>query len=379
VSDAGFTVERGEAESGGALVTVRGELRFAEAARAWSELRAQVLPVPSGGLIVDLSEVERIDGGCMALLLELIETARCSCSEGGTVELRGAQGSVAEILTLYEREPADCINPEPKAESTLAQIGAGTAKILAETKVALGFVGGMVRAVGAALRNPSGIPWRNVFPLAERAGADGLPIVLLIGFLVGFIMAFQGAAQLRQFGADIFVANLVALTVTRELGPLMTAIIVAGRSGAAFAAELGTMKVNEEIDALSVLGLDPLAYLVVPRLLALLFALPILALVADLMGLTGGLLVGILGLDLSPTAYIKQTQSGLAPWDVFSGIFKTFAFALAIGLIACQQGLATSGGAQGVGQRTTRAVVTILFFLILIDAGFAIAFNALGL
>ncbi|HBP19874.1 MAG TPA: hypothetical protein DEA08_19050 [Planctomycetes bacterium] len=127
------------------------------------------------------------------------------------------------------------------------------------------------------------------------------------------------------------------------------------------------------------LGLDPLAYLVVPRVLALLFALPILALIADLMGLTGGLLVGILGLDLSPVAYIKQTQGGLAPWDVASGILKTFAFALAIALIACQQGLATSGGAQGVGQRTTRAVVTILFFLILIDAGFAIAFNSVGL
>ena len=206
-----------------------------------------------------------------------------------------------------------------------------------------------------------------------------MPIVVLINFLVGFVMAFQGAVQLKQFGANIFVADLVGLSVTRELGPLMTAIIVCGRSGAAFAAELGSMKVSEEIDALRTMGFGPMRYLVLPRALALMLVLPVLTLLADLVGMLGGLVVGLVSLDLSVAGYLTETEKALHVWDVFSGVIKSVVFALAIVLIACQQGLATTGGAEGVGRRTTASVVTTLFALILLDAGFTIFFHAFHL
>jgi phospholipid/cholesterol/gamma-HCH transport system permease protein len=192
-------------------------------------------------------------------------------------------------------------------------------------------------------------------------------------------MAFQGAVQLKQFGANIFVADLVGLSVTRELGPLMTAIIVCGRSGAAFAAELGSMKVAEEIDALRTMGFGAMRYLVLPRALALILVMPLLTLLADLVGLLGGMVVGLTTLDLSVAGYITETRKALTLWDVYSGLIKSAVFALAIALIACQQGLATTGGAEGVGRRTTASVVTILFSLILLDAGFTILFHAFNL
>jgi phospholipid/cholesterol/gamma-HCH transport system permease protein len=213
----------------------------------------------------------------------------------------------------------------------------------------------------------------------ERSGADAVPIVLLINFLIGFVMAYQGALQLEQFGASIFVADLVGLSVTRELAPLMTAIIVCGRTGAAFAAELGTMKVSEEVDALRTLGFMPVRFLVIPRVVGLLLVAPLLTLLADAVGILGGVMVGALILDITPTAYWVQTLSAVGGWDVLSGVLKSIVFAGTIAVIACQQGLATSGGAEGVGRRTTSAVVWILFSLILLDAAFTVLFGAIGL
>jgi phospholipid/cholesterol/gamma-HCH transport system permease protein len=213
----------------------------------------------------------------------------------------------------------------------------------------------------------------------ERTGADAVPIVVLINFLVGFVMAFQGAVQLKQFGANIFVADLVGLSVARELGPLMTAIIVCGRSGAAFAAELGSMKVSEEIDALRTMGFGAMPFLVLPRVLALMLVVPLLTVLADLVGILGGLVVGLVSLDLTVTGYLRETAKALKVWDVYSGVIKSVVFAMAIGLISCQQGLATTGGAEGVGRRTTASVVTILFSLIVLDAAFTILFHAFHL
>ena len=213
----------------------------------------------------------------------------------------------------------------------------------------------------------------------ERTGADALPIVMLMTFLMGLVTAFQAAVQLKQVGANIFVADLVGISMTRELGPLMTAVIAAGRSGAAFAAELGTMRVSEEIDALHTLELDPFRFLVFPRVLALVLVVPLLTLVANAVGILGGMVVGYLSLDLSFAAYLNETRTAIDAWDVFSGVLKASTFALAIGLIACQRGLATQGGAEGVGRSTTSAVVTILFSLIIIDSAFTMVFHVFDL
>src|SRR5436190_21282078 len=201
---------------------------------------------------------------------------------------------------------------------------------------------------------------------AARAGADAVPITLLINLLLGMVMALQSAAQLKRFGAEIFVADLIGLSMVREVGPLMTAIIVTGRTGAAFAAELGSMRTNEEIDALRTMGFDPMRFLVIPRALGLILVLPLLTLLADAIGIAGGLLVAMKTLDLTAASYWSETQKAVHLPDVTSGLIKGGVFALAIALICCQQGLAASGGAEGVGRRTTAAVVVTLFSLILI-------------
>jgi phospholipid/cholesterol/gamma-HCH transport system permease protein len=315
--------------------------------------------------------VESVDGGTMALLVHLRNELKL---RGVHSEFVGARGSVQDLVRLYHGHDKPVRKRRRRPRGSLEQIGAGTVAFFDSVKQVLGFLGDMLLAVVGLLREPRTGNWREVPHIMEKTGADAVPIVVLINFLVGFVMAFQGAGQLKQFGANLFVADLVGVSMTRELGPLMTAIIVCGRSGAAFAAELGTMKVSEEIDALRTMGFGPVRYLVLPRTLAVMIVLPMLTLLADLVGVIGGLFVGIFSLDLTISAYFTETRNAISPWDVFSGSLKSVVFALAIGLIACQQGFATTGGAEGVGRRTTSSVVFILFSLILIDAAFTVAF-----
>jgi len=355
-----------------------GRLVFSEAAGLWQELSKQVEPLQAGqALDFDLSRVESVDGGIMALLVHLRAELR---QRHVRCEIVGAQPSVQEIVRLYrgDEEPA-APHPGRPAPGGLEQVGAATVHFLESTRNVLGFLGDMILSMVGLLKEPRTANWREVPRIMERAGADAVPIVVLINFLVGFVMAFQGAVQLKQFGANIFVADLVGLSIARELGPLMTAIIVCGRSGAAFAAELGSMKVSEEIDALRTLGFGPMSYLVLPRTLALMLVLPALTLLADLVAILGGLVVGLVSLDLTVVAYLNETRRALSAWDVFSGVLKSVVFAIAIALIACQQGFAASGGAEGVGRRTTQAVVSILFALILLDAAFTMFFHRFGL
>jgi len=230
-----------------------------------------------------------------------------------------------------------------------------------------------------ALRTPRTVRWRDLGLLMERAGADGLPITALIDLLMGLILGYQAAVQLRQVGGNIYVAKLVALALTRELGPLMTAIVVAGRSGAAYAAALSTMKFGEELDALRTLGLDPYRFLVFPRALALFLTLPLLTLFADLMGILGGLVVAVTGLDLTANAYLIETRKSREVWDVASGVLKSLCFAVVIALVACRKGLAARIGAEGVGRAATSAVVTSIFLLVALDAAFGVLFHSVGL
>ncbi|MEO0663896.1 MAG: ABC transporter permease, partial [Planctomycetota bacterium] len=191
--------------------------------------------------------------------------------------------------------------------------------------------------------------------------------------------AFQSALQLGKFGADSLVADLVSLSMTRELAPLMTAIVVAGRSGAAIAAEIGTMKVSEEVDALRTLGLDPYRFLVLPRILAVLIAAPLLTLLADVVSIAGGLFVAMSSLDVSWQGYVLSVREALGVADVFGGLFKAAVFGGMIALIACERGLGARGGAEGVGRATTSAVVTMLFALVAVDALFSVLFNLWGI
>ncbi len=219
-----------------------------------------------------------------------------------------------------------------------------------------------------------GLRWRSAVEQMVRIGYDSVPIVCTISFFVGLIMAMQSAYQLERFGATIFVANLVAVSITRELGPLLTAIIIAGRSGSAIAAEIGTMKVAEELDALRTMGFNPIHFLVVPRTLAMMIMLPCLTILADLVGIFGGYLIGVFSLDISTIRYYNQTANALVMKDLISGLVKTEFFALIISAIGCYEGFMVEGGAEGVGKSTTASVVISIFLIIAADVFFTALF-----
>jgi phospholipid/cholesterol/gamma-HCH transport system permease protein len=371
-----FRVERVEAGAGVTEVRLEGKFAFVDGAVFWQEIHSGLALSPHETVHFDMSRVEAIDGGAMALL---VQTKWDLQTRGFRCDFVGGTGTVQKILQLYQGDAKPNPRPKLKPVSTLAQIGQSTYEALLEVRLVLAFLGDMVLALVGVVRRPRTGNWHEVAPLMNRTGADAVPIVVLINFLLGLVMAFQSAVQLKQFGANIYVADLVGLSISRELGPLMTAIILCGRSGAAFAAELGTMKVSEEVDALRTMGFGPTRFLVFPRMLALFLVMPILTLIADFVGMSGGLLVGIWSLDLTATAYLNETVKAMRVWDVMQGLVKCGIFGLAIGLIACQQGLATSGGAEGVGRRTTSSVVIGLFAIILIDAGFTLLFYYLHL
>ena len=370
------TISRLDAPAGSQL-SLRGVLAFREAGQIWTDVRGQIESLKKGDRIdFDMSEVESVDGGTMAILVAL----RSELAERGVrAEFAGGHDNVQALIHLYGGDVKSVRRVKRKAQGLLSQVGDATIHFFQDIKEVLGFFGDTVIATIGLIKAPSTGNWKDLLPTMERTGANAVPIVMLINFLVGFVMAFQGATQLKQFGANIYVADLVGLSVTRELGPLMTAIILCGRSGAAFAAELGSMKVSEEIDALRTMGFGPIRYLVLPRALALMLVLPVLTMIGDFVGMLGGLLVGLLSLNLTVSGYLSETIKAVGMWDVFSGLIKSVVFALAITLISCQQGFATTGGAEGVGRRTTSSVVSILFTLILIDAGFTMFFHAFNL
>ena len=237
------------------------------------------------------------------------------------------------------------------------------------------FVGELLSAMIYSILHPLSIRWADSLLYIKRAGVDGLPILGLISFLIGLIIAFMSSLQLKQFGANIYVASFLAIAVVRELGPIMTAILVAGRSGSAFAAEIGTMKVNEEIDALAVMGFDPVRFIAVPKVLAAIVAVPLLTLYADLFGILGGLVVGVTGLDLTAYTYIQQTIKSITVFDIISGIVKAVVFAVLISGISCHRGFETGEGAEAVGISATSAVVSSIFLIIVADSIFAIVIH----
>jgi len=373
-SSSRFELERRSTGEGTAL-HLSGTCRLADAPLLWKRLAESA--GAGEALTVDLSELEQLDGACAALLFAWTRDVRAS---GGDVELVGARAGCREMLELYRCPVGRECGPAPRLSIGLFdQVGRVTIAVLRSLRDVFGFVGDLIVNLRRAILDRRSINWRDVPHLLERAGADGAPIVLLINFLVGLIVALQSAYQLEKFGANVFVADAVGLSMTRELGPLMTAIVVAGRSGAAYAAELGTMRVNQEIDALWTLGLDPYRFLVFPRLVAMAVAGPLLTLGSVIVGILGGLLVAISVLDLSALAYLSELEGAVHLNDLLGGLLKSAVFAVTITLISCQRGLSTRGGAAGVGMSTTSAVVVILFSLVVLDTLFTVAFDFLGI
>ena len=355
-------------------ICLGGELRIGDAANVWEKLR--VIEPAEGRLDIDLSHVSYVDGAIISLLVDL--RARLT-QRGVKSDILGAPDHARSLVHLYGGDAVPRPPPvPPRRENAIERIGALTERAGRTIERAVTFIGDVTSATRHLVRRPKSLGWGAIAPLSARAGADGIPIVLLLNFLVGFVMAFQSSRQLQVYGANVYVADVVGISVTRELCPLMTAIIMAGRSGASFSAELGTMSVSQEIDALRTMGFSPTPYLVIPRVIALALAAPVLTLLGDVLGVVGGLVVAMTSLGVTAHGYVAELQTAVFASDVWTGLIKSVAFAVSIAFIGCNHGLSTKGSAEGVGRSTTATVVGCLFTIVVVDTLFTVIFRSVG-
>ncbi len=297
--------------------------------------------------------------------------------------LQGLRPDFAKLMEVVAQQAADSTGVDAPAGATpasqLADLERKAAAAGEQALALLSFVGESAAALAGSIAHPSRLRWRPVLYNIRTAGFDALPIVGLLAFLLGIVVAYQGAEQLRQYGANIFVADLIGLSMLREFGPLITAIIVAGRSGSAYAAQIGTMAVTEEIDAMRTLGIAPLELLVLPKVLALLIVMPLLTVFADVLGVFGGMIMAQQQLDVGYGDFLDRFVKAVSVTSFLIGICKAPVFAVIIAMVGCFQGFSTQGGADSVGRHTTRSVVQSIFLVIVADALFSVAFSALGL
>jgi phospholipid/cholesterol/gamma-HCH transport system permease protein len=326
---------------------------------------------------VDLAQLDRIDGSGAVLLARLFDRLDAAGRHARVIE--GPNREAARLIARYRERRGIPPARQTRVMSPLTRIGELAADVPSKVNEALDFTGRCAAALPKTAATPSSVDWPSLPRLIQEIGADALPVTSAANLLVGIIIGFLGVSQLGLFGAVAYVPGLVVVAHFRELGPLVTAMVVAGRSGAGLASEIATMKVSEEIDALQSLGFDPVRWLVVPRCLALAVTLPLLTWIGDLLALVGGLAATTVITNMTPHAYIEATKDHITAAHLLVGLVKTPFLALAIGLIACGQGLATRGGAAAVGSRTTTAVVQSTFSVIVISAVFTFFFALIGI
>lgn len=328
---------------------------------------------------IDLSAVEALDTAGAWMVRHAIERLE---GAGLAVELSGASaeaGSLIETVALNEVHCPPPPRPDNPVVAVVLRVGRATVEVAAEGRDLVNFLGLTITVLIRTLLRPWRLRGVSLISHMEQSGLNAMPIVGLIAFLIGVVLAYQGADQLARFGAQIFTVNLVGIGVLREMAILLTSIIVAGRSGSAFTAQIGAMKVNEEIDAMRTIGLDPMEVLVLPRVLALVLVLPLLVFYADIMGLLGGAVMATVVLDISFVQFARQLNDAVTMWSFWIGIIKAPLFAFIIALIGCYEGLRVSRSAESVGRQTTRAVVEAVFLVIVLDALFSVLFSVLGI
>ena len=312
------------------------------------------------------------DSGLVTFVLDILDLG---AQRQIVVDQEGLPDGLRRLLHLATAVPErQGARRETIREPFLDRIGKETLALIASVGDLLGFIGEALLALVKLFRGQARFRPVELMLLIQECGAQALPIVTLICFLVGAILAFIGAVQLAMFGAQIYVANLVGMAMTLEMGAMMTAIIMAGRTGAAFAAQLGTMTVNEEIDALTTLGLSPMEFLVVPRMLALVTMMPLLTLYGDLLGILGGGLIGVTVLDISPAEYFNQTRAALTLTACAQGLIKSGVYGMLVALAGCLRGMQCGRSAAAVGQATTSAVVTSIVCIIIASAILTVIF-----
>jgi phospholipid/cholesterol/gamma-HCH transport system permease protein len=374
-STAAARLRVGALRDGVLVMAIAGRLDSSTTGKIWRQATEALAAAKAPSVIVDAAEVDYCDGSGIALFAHLRNLQHKARAQ---LEIHGLRPEFEELLQESELGDLGQLESQRRPKTNLTEeLGRGVVGFWEDTRSLIGFVGELVSALGTAVIHPKSVRWRDVVRVAETAGVNALPIIVLVSFLMGVIMAFQGAISLRRFGADIFVANLVGLAMLRELGPLMTAIILAGRSGSAFAAELGTMKVREEIDALKTMGLDPVRFLVVTRVIAAVVMTPLLTVFADLLGLIGGALV-MRSFGIPLITFYRQVQYQVSYGSFVGGLVKSFVFGILVAAIGCLRGLQTTTGASAVGESTTRAVVSGIVLIVITDGIFSVVFYYLN-
>jgi phospholipid/cholesterol/gamma-HCH transport system permease protein len=363
-------------EEGSLKLIINGRLDSSSTGKIWREALLSIDKSSPKRVIVDASRINYCDGTGIGFLfnLQLKQVKR-----GGVLEI---QGLAEEFQQLFDQfKPADFVQAEieePEASNVFVNVGRETIDMFRGMAANISFLGEIMVALFYAMLNPRSVRWKDFLITAELIGVNAFTIVALVCFLIGLVMAFQSAIPMEQYGAQLFVADLIVIAMFKELGPLMTAWVVNGRSGSAFAAELGTMKVNEEIDALTTMGLEPVRFLVVPRLLASLVMIPVLTIFGNLFGLIGGLVV-MLSLGFTVVTYVNEIVSAATFVMLLAGLVKSVVFAFIIAGVGCMEGLRTKTGASAVGDSTTSAVVIGLVLIIFVDGIFGVIYYFLGI
>jgi phospholipid/cholesterol/gamma-HCH transport system permease protein len=353
-------------------VALAGTWQITEPRPSWARLLDGQSPAR---VRLSVGEVEKWDS---SLLLFLFEAQQWCRSTGAYCEVDALPEKIRALLGQLAASHETSV-PFDRSENFFTTVGLATQDILGKVRVIFQFVGECVLSAQRLARRPRKFRWRDCLEEMQQCGAMALPIVSLVSLLVGVTLAYTGAIVLRQYGGDIYIADLIGLSMVREMGAMMTAVVLAGRTGAAFAATLGNMKANEEIDALETLGIPAVQFLVLPRLIALGVMMPLLALYANALGILGGLIVAYGLLGIPPAAFWVEMLTIVNLSDVATGVIKAVAFGLIVGLSGCLRGLQADRSAAGVGRATTSAVVTAILLIIIADAIFAVLFNALGL
>jgi phospholipid/cholesterol/gamma-HCH transport system permease protein len=374
------TEEARRSGDGGIFVTFRAAGSWLVATAAEIDGRLGTLELPHDREVnFDLAGIERLDTAGAWLLLR---TERELVARGNRVVLTNLSSSLAPLLEQVRAHGSVSPLPHPiPPHHTLvgffARLGEVSLTILRRLYVMLGFGGLVAVTIVNTWRQPRRLRLVAMFQQMEQVGLDAMPIIGLLSFLIGIVMAYQGADQLRRFGAEIYTVDLLGISIMRELGALMAAIIIAGRSGSAFTAQIGTMQINQEVDALRTLGLDPIEVLVLPRVFGLVATLPLLVFYADAMGLLGGCLMTWLILGIPVPGFLAELRGAVTQWTLWVGVIKAPFFAGIISMVGCYEGFSVSGSAESIGRLTTQSVVESIFFVIVADAAFSILFSVL--
>ncbi|GAB6270281.1 MAG: MlaE family lipid ABC transporter permease subunit [Smithellaceae bacterium] len=353
------------------FVDLSGEFGLKNLTAFTGDIKREISSQKVQNIAIDFSKVCYLDS---AAALAFVQIEKEAAAQKITCRLINLNAEAKGIFSVIHGDALTRLpfKSEKSHEGLIRQVGQASLFLARDFVNSVTFIGDLLSALAHTLRHPRSLRGKDVLFYVQRAGVDGLPIVAMIGALMGLIMAFMSYLQFKQFGANIYVPALVSFAMIKELGPIMTAILVAGRSGSAFAAEIGTMVVNEEVDALQTMGFDPIRFLAVPKVLACVIVVPILTIYADLAGILGGMIIGVTTLDLTVKTYITQSIKTIQVFDVVTSLIKAAVFAGLISTIGCQRGFQVRAGAQDVGKFTTSAVVAAIFLIVVADSIFAV-------